>query len=188
MNCDRHDCGVQRFGFTLLELTIAIAIGALIVLATRELVERLEVTSRILQRRTRHDLRRATADELLRSVVGQIEAGRDSLGSTDMSFVGTRTQAELTTWCQVPGGWEERCRVELRVVASENVTVLQLTSTTLSTLVLDSLSHAAGLAYLVDAGNGGRWVSRWDVSPYAPLAIGVVSDSDTLILPVGPRE
>ena len=189
MNSGGHDCDVQRSGFTLLELTIAIAIGAVIVLATRELVEQLEVTSRVLQRRARSELRRETADELLRSVVGQIEARTDTVGGPDISFFGTATRAEFTTWCQVPGGWEERCRVELRVVASPmGVALLQLSGPVMGTLAIDSLAHGASLAYLLDAGHGGRWVSRWGVAPYAPPAIGMVSDSDTLILPVEPRE
>lgn len=188
MNCRHQHSSDRRSGFTLLELIIAITIGAMIVLATREVVVKLDVTSRLLQRRTRSELRRATADELLRSVVGQVEASRDTLDEPDMSFVGTSTQAEFTTWCQVAGNWEERCRVELRVVASPTGALLQLESPLMGTLVVDSDSHAASLAYLLDAGNGGRWISRWDVAPYAPLAIGVVSDIDTLILRVGPRE
>lgn len=188
MRTARCQTSARRAGFTSLELVIAIAIGAMIVLATRELVERLDKTDRMVQSRTHAELRRFLAEDLLRSVVGQIETQRDMADGTPMSFAGTPTRAEFTSWCEVPAAWEERCRVELRIVATPAGKIMQMSSPLLGTLIIDSLPRDARFAYLLDPGYGGRWLARWDPAPFAPPAIGVMTASDTLILRVGSRD
>ena len=41
--------------------------------------------------------------------------------------------------------------------------------------------------YLTTVTGGGEWIRVWGAGITAPLAIGVILDSDTLIVPIGER-
>ncbi|MEO8564649.1 MAG: hypothetical protein ABI601_21420 [bacterium] len=45
----------------------------------------------------------------------------------------------------------------------------------------------ASLKYLEDAASGGRWVSQWSAPVSLPYAIGVTTDTSTLLLGIGDR-
>lgn len=173
-------------GFTLLEVMVAIVVGALVILATRLLSERIAEGGRALTRAARNDARHAAADELLRALVGQMETQPDS-ASQDPVFVGNGQAAEFTTWCERPEEWEERCRVRLELDSSATGPVLRAKAAEIGAVDLDSFEKPAALRYLLDAGNGGRWIVRWNPAPYAPVAIGIVTATDTVILRVGPH-
>lgn len=173
-------------GFTLLEVMVAIVVGGLVILATRLLSERIAESGRALARATREESRHAAADELLRALVGQMETQPD-LVSENPVFVGNGQAAEFTTWCERPEEWEERCRVRLELDSSASGPVLRAKAAEIGAVDLDSFNEPAALRYLLDAGNGGRWIVRWNPAPYAPVAIGIVTATDTVILRVGPR-
>jgi hypothetical protein len=45
----------------------------------------------------------------------------------------------------------------------------------------------ARLLYLADASAGGFWLARWGAAVAAPVAVAVLTDSDTLLLRIGER-
>lgn len=177
----------QRFGFTLLEIVLAMSITALVVLAAREISERLTTTGRALHRATISAGRRTAGNALLRSLVGQIDVGRDSVMERSALFGGTESWAEFLSWCQ-RGNWEEHCSVHLQLVPSASgVVILRANISSIGVVDLDSFPTPVAFRYLLDASNSGRWMNRWSPGPFAPLAIGIVTATDTTILPAGPH-
>lgn len=178
-----HLCARTKTGFTLLEVIVAITISAIVVLTARVVVEQIE-TSAIAVRKFQVDRSRTTlADWTLRSLVGQIDVS-DAATAT---FVGTDRYISFTTWCLNPAGWEEVCRARLRIIASPGGAVLTADAGALSNLQLDTFAGSAQFRYLLDASNGGHWLTRWAAGPTTPLAIGIVGVGDTLVLRIGSR-
>jgi hypothetical protein len=50
-----------------------------------------------------------------------------------------------------------------------------------------SALRVAAFLYLEEARNGGSWSTSWS-DRVPPLAVGVILDADTLILPIGSRQ
>jgi prepilin-type N-terminal cleavage/methylation domain-containing protein len=171
-----------RGGFTLIEVIVAIAIGVFVVVAARLLLENLgAVTDRIVFSTGEAD-RDANGERLLRSLVGQIEVGiqRETFGGDERS-------AEFTSWCRVPRGWIERCRITLAIDSAESAPVLAATLPNGDRVVVRRARFALRLRYLVDAREGGTWFAKWGDGLLAPRAIGVLADSDTVIVRIGER-
>jgi hypothetical protein len=129
--------------------------------------------------------RDANAEALLRTVAGRLEVSA-SPGDT-ARLEGEAHGMRFSSWCEVPDGWLERCRASLGFIQVDGGTMLALR---LSTGELVPLRRGFGegeLVYLRDAGNGGTWVRRWVTTLTAPLAVGIVIDGDTTIVPIGER-
>ena len=170
-----------RAGFTLVEVTVALAIGALTVLGARMLLENLgEGASRITAAARQGD-RDANGERLLRSLVGQIEVG------TRTTFSGDERSARFTTWCETESGWSERCRIALAVQSTDTGPVLTTAMPNGDRLVVRTARRSLRLRYLVDARQGGTWFVSWGDGLLVPRAIGVISDADTLIVRIGER-
>jgi hypothetical protein len=116
---------------------------------------------------------------LLRSLVSQAR----TLQADSISFLGSPREFVVRTWCPVVGGWSERCDADFAIDDSTRSLMLR----TGAGAAPVPLVHADRLAirYLASAADGGRWVDRWSSAADLPVAIGVIADQDTLILPVG---
>jgi hypothetical protein len=103
-------------------------------------------------------------------------------------FGGDGASAAFSSWCDVPGGWQERCHVNLLLVRdSTRVDLLLRTSIGDSILLRHGLQGGA-IRYLSSPDAGGTWIRVWGEGITAPVAIGVFLDRDTLlILRVGER-
>ena len=100
---------VHRRGFTLLEVVIALAIGALaLAIAASLLSAASDHAVRVHDRAVSMD-REAATERTLRRFVGQMEWSRGA----DQPAGGDSTMVRFTSWCDVPAGWQERCSVEL---------------------------------------------------------------------------
>jgi len=175
-------------GFTLLELIVALSISGLVVLTAREISGRLAISAGELQQGTGAFRRRVAADGLLRGWVGQIDASRDAVFGKSTMFAGTQSSLDFHTWCQRAPQWEEHCWIHLDLVpTSRGAVILRAYSSATGTVDLDSIPGPAGFRYLLDPGNGARWLPRWNPTPFAPSAIAIVTASDTTILSAGPR-
>jgi len=108
----------------------------------------------------------------------------------------------MATWCATPSGWPERCLASLTFIAARTTEVAPAVRDVGQDLVAELAPsapappthlalvrglHAPAFRYLASAASGGRWVARWD-DPAVPLAVGVVTATDTLILPIGTRQ
>jgi len=176
------DADMRRRGFTLVEVVVALGISAVVILAARMLLENLGNAADRVDRVAREGDDDANGERLLRALAGQIEVGTQ--GET---FSGDEQATQFTSWCQSPRGWRERCRITLSVEATNESPALTATLPDNDRVVLYRAARSMRLRYLVDASAGGTWFIKWGEGLLAPRSIGVIVDSDTLIIPIGDR-
>lgn len=184
-----------RRGFTLVEVLVAIAIGSLVLLGARSLLEVLADEEHHLARDTAAEDARSNGFRTLRALVGQMEVGTTESGP----FSGDPTSTSFTTWCDVPSGWQERCAVTLVFERARVEPALVAHLPGGRRLVLAQDFSAGEFRYLNSAASGGQWFQKWGRGITAPLAIGVIlergapsttvgrSSIDTLIVRIGER-
>lgn len=170
-------------GFTLLEVMVALLVGMLVVALVRAFLERVaDHADRVAVASAAAD-RDGNADRLLRGLAGRAEMSADG----HAVFEGGPASVRFSTWCDVPAGWLERCRVTLAFVTAAGKPVLALEEGGAAPVVVRRLDEPGHFLYLRDAAGGGRWAGGWTSAVTAPLAIGVVVDGDTTILRIGER-
>jgi prepilin-type N-terminal cleavage/methylation domain-containing protein len=192
--------GALSLGFTLVEIMVAIAIGGLVLLGARSLLEALaDEEGHVAREAAIHDAR-ANGERLLRDLVGRMEVGTTESGS----FAGDPAEASFTSWCDVPAGWQERCRVTIAIEGGAGGAGSDGTDPALVArfpggrrVVLRTGFRAGELRYLNSASSGGQWFRQWGEGITAPLAIGVLLERessdvegfvvDTLIVRIGER-
>jgi prepilin-type N-terminal cleavage/methylation domain-containing protein len=173
----------SRRAFTLLEVLVALSIGAMIVLGARALADGLFVEAQRISTSSKQADASANAERYLRRIVGQVQLRKD-IGAT---FRGVEWAAEFSSWCDSPRGSQERCRVSLIVEHADNAPRLVMQSSIGERLVLVRATRSIELRYLTDPAAGGSWVKQWGEGLSAPTAIGVIQDADTLIIRIGER-
>lgn len=174
--------GRQRPGFTLLELIVAIAVGAIVLLGARALADRLGDSASTIGASSRSAAAAMHDDRELRAIVGQMEVATDG----SVNFGGSATEAHFNSWCRVAAGWEEPCAVTLSVTSSQTSAVL-VDATSGRPPTLDTIAAGATLLYLARADGGGSWIRRWGDGVTVPIAIGIATPRDTTILRIGSR-
>ena len=170
-----------RGAFTLVEVLVALAIGAVVVLGARMLLDGLAVQAARTSTAARDADIDANGERLLQRLVRDIEVGP----SPAPTFGGDRNTAHFSSWCEVPRGWLEPCRVSLGIESAVDGVAVVARLSTGEAIVVRRASRADGLRYLLSSDAGGVWLEHWDGAGSAPLAIGVLVDGDTLILPIG---
>jgi hypothetical protein len=178
---------------------VAIAIGGMVLLGARSLLEVLaDEEGHVAREAAIHDAR-ANGERLLRDLVGRVEVG---VTKTE-SFTGDPSAASFTSWCDVPAGWQERCRVTIAIenpagTAAENdfesdggrdggsdrgsdgaapALVAMLPGG--RRVILRTGFRAGELRYLNSAASGGEWFRQWGEGITAPLAIGVLLERES---------
>jgi prepilin-type N-terminal cleavage/methylation domain-containing protein len=175
-------------GFTLFEVIVALTITSLLLLGARAIFEQLADGAEQVVRAAAAGDAQANGDRLLRDLVERIEVEPgDTTGVGAHAFMGEAGGARFWTWCDVPAGWQERCHVTLGLLAERSDTVLVVAIDGGEVLPIRRHLYRGNLAYLLDAGNGGQWSRRWESVITPPLAIGVLSPADTLLLRIGDR-
>jgi hypothetical protein len=153
------------------------------VLGARLLFEGVANDARNVARAAQRDDREANAERVLRATVAALEV----TGGQTQSFTGDAQTARFTSWCDSPGGWQERCAATLALKDSAAPGLVLTLANGMAVRVREGFKHGE-LRYLSDAHDGGTWTPRWASGFTVPLAVGVVLDSDTLILRVGERQ
>lgn len=148
-------------GFTLIEVMVALTIGALVVILSQRLLGQVAGSFRALS-----DARVALDRE--RNAVRWLKASWLSLevAGTDGAFEGKGDQVSFATWLQTPEGWFRRERLRLgldhgQVVASSGRGRVVLWDS-VATLDLD---------YLLAPGAQAHWVREWSSPLTAPVAV-----------------
>jgi len=172
----------ERGGFTLVELLVALSIGAVVLVGARTLLEGLGDHAAATVRAARGADARANTERTVRQVVSNVSLAPD----LQPTFVGTPSEAGFGSWCPAARGGLESCRVRLFVRSGGAEPVVVLSLSTGEQLVVRHGAPAL-LRYLADAAGGGRWYSQWNDILSPPLAIGVIAGPDTLLLRIGER-
>ena len=169
-----------------MELLVALLVGGVAILGARSVLGAVaDQADRIAEAAMLID-RAANGERLLRSLVGNLEVGT----TRDATFQGDEAEARFTTWCTSASGWQERCTVRLVVLRPDPVSGKSIIAGVLpgrDTLPLIECDGVSRLQYLRDAASGGTWSNRWGTSVGAPLAIGIATEGDTIILRIGER-
>jgi prepilin-type N-terminal cleavage/methylation domain-containing protein len=172
-----RSCRIRRArpGFTLVEVMVAIAIGGLVLLGARSLLEVLADEEHHVARDTATEDARSNGYRVLRSLVGEMEVGTTESGP----FSGDPESTRFTTWCDVPSGWQERCAVTLAFESEGGEPALVAHLPGERRLVLARDFSAGEFRYLNSATSGGQWFRQWGRGITAPLAIGVILERNT---------
>jgi prepilin-type N-terminal cleavage/methylation domain-containing protein len=160
-------------GFTLIEVMIALALSALVVLlAHRVFSGVVDGVERLGNARTALD-REANGRRALAEMFGSLDVGTEGAGG----FAGRSSQVEFTTWQRVPGGWLERRPVVLRAEDGKFVAWSDVSSVEFD--------------YILEPGANATWVREWISPVSAPVAVRVRiargAAVDTLLFIVGSR-
>jgi prepilin-type N-terminal cleavage/methylation domain-containing protein len=150
-------------GFTLVEVLVALTIGAVVVLLAHELFGAVAERGRALTvTRTALD-RSANAGRWLDATFLSLDVGTDGAGGFD----GRPDHASFSTWLLTPDGWFERRQVTLGVEQGR----LRTTVTPGTPIALMDGVTDVQFDYLLEPGAESRWVREW-VSPVsAPVAV-----------------
>lgn len=174
-------------GFTLLEVTVALVIGGMVVLAASALFLGLAGRDQAIHEASARLDRIANSEQLLATLFSNIDARADSASV----LTGDSLRLTFVTWCRTVGTELSRCRAELQFAkrGTTGALVLQLAALRRKAprlkpeMELRESRHGV-LRYLIDARSGGRWTDRWSL-PRPPVAVSIIVDGDTLLFPVG---
>jgi prepilin-type N-terminal cleavage/methylation domain-containing protein len=173
----------SRRAFTLIEVMVALLVGAVVVLGARlALAQLADDADRIVRGAALVD-GDANAERLLRSLFRRLEVGTETAGP----FGGDERAMQFTTWCDVPAGWQERCQATVAVDTVNDAPALVVRLSTGESITLRSGFRRASLRYLNDPSSGGSWFRGWGTGLTAPRAAGIIVDGDTLIVRIGDR-
>jgi prepilin-type N-terminal cleavage/methylation domain-containing protein len=174
--------GVARTkGFTLLEISIALTLGAMVLLSARLLLETISDTGARIREEAANADATANAERLLRSVLGRAEGDT----AAAHAFEGSSHAATFTSWCDVAGGWQERCRIKLAIERTDSLTSLSMWQGVERRIELRADVNLIALGYLSSSDTGLVWLARWDRSASVPAAVALFAFQDTMILRVG---
>ncbi len=168
-------------GFTLVEIIVAMAVGGIVVLGARQLVESLTRSTRAITEYTAVTAHEGNAERVVRELVQRVEVGLEL-----PPFGGTATSVSFSTWCDVAGGWAERCIATL-ATGAESTAWQYVSSPADVKAVIVSLGGVHRLLYFDGSSERRVWKAVWMPGGPLPLALGLVRQSDTLILRIGYR-
>ncbi len=178
----------RRTGFTLLEVLVAVALSGAVLLVAGSVMGVAVPASRSLSRHRAELDRRENGFRWLTATLGAIEAGLPG----DITFVGSSTRLQATTWFTTPGGWAQRGVLEIDLQDGRVTARGPQGEVLLATGV-----RGARLAYLGEEGLAAPWLGSWESPASVPRAIrlilemaadsGLAEDTDTLIVLLGSR-
>ena len=174
-----------RRAFTVIELLVALAIGATAVLIVRLGVEVIAQASVSISRAARRTDREANRDALVRGLLGRVESGI----TPDDRFVGDAQIMAFTTWCDAPGGYQSRCRIRLEATAHGSSDTIRLLMPDDAVAVWTDI-RTIDFRYLVIPTPDG-WRPTWNDPVRAPLAISIRfardGEPDSVFVRIGER-
>lgn len=173
---------IERRGFTLIELMVALLLSALVVLVAHRVLTGIADAADELARS------RAALDHDMNAHRWLIEAfGSLDIGAQSGGFSGRPERVEFATSQMVAAGWRESRRIALSLDGDSLVAV----NDNAVGLVLARGVTFFRIDYLLDPGLHARWVREWISPVSAPLVVrmrvGYRQRVDTLLLLLGSR-
>jgi prepilin-type N-terminal cleavage/methylation domain-containing protein len=173
----------NRRGFTLVELLVALSIGAAVVLMAHRITSAVLESSGWTERARLAADREANARRVLTTLVGSV----DVVTRHADEFRGEPHRVAFTAWCDDEYGWPIRRRVMIEATEGD------LTVSGWSDQRVRLLSDVSNfdVDYLLAYGAREQWVGTWISSASAPEAlrfrIARTARVDTLLLLIGAR-
>jgi len=172
----------SRSGFTLVEMVVTLAVGAVLVLLTQRMYAGItDAAVRAAQARSATD-RRANGRHLVSLLLASA-----SIGSTRDLFDGTTTKLEFDTWWIEEHGWRVRRRCALQLDGSR----LLLRGLDSVPLVLGDSIEAGMMEYLPERGEAVPWLRAFQSQLLLPVAVRLRvrrgERVDTLLFTTGER-
>lgn len=168
-------------GFTLVEVMVALVIGGMAVAGAGALLGALGDRAESIKLAASRADTGANGERLLQELAGNFDFGNDTLAS----LRGNADSLAFHTWCETAAGWLERCAARLSFDHREGVAALDLALHRAAATVL-TVRHdfdRGGFRYLDKTDHRLHWAESWSRHE-PPVAIGIVIDADTLLLPV----
>lgn len=145
-------------GFTLVEVMVALTVGAVVLLAAHRIFAGVLDGSRALVEARETLDREANARRWLKA----------TFLSLDAPFEGKPERASFNSWQLAPGGWFEERRIELRHQGDRLVALGSGEPLELANDVTD-----LAFDYLLDPGADSKWVREWISQVSAPVAVRI---------------
>ena len=150
-------------GFTLIEVLVALAIGALVVLLAHQVFATVVNRGRTLLAARQSLDRTMNARRWLAATFLSLDVGMESAGGFD----GRVDRMAFAAWQRTADGWFERRRITL---AREGDRLVAAVTPGAPVALMDDVDDVA-VDYLLEPGAEARWVREW-VSPVsAPIAV-----------------
>ena len=176
----------RQRGFTIVEVMVALTLGAMVVLLAHALFGLVATTSNQLRSSDQQQDREWSSRVWLTDTFLSVE-----VGGSEGNFIGSPDSLQFAAWTQQPGGWlgVERITVRLRgtsIIASGHLSGDHGVAENVVGLACD---------YLSERGQQAHWVQSWASPVIAPQALrlrvsrnvqGTVS-TDTTVFLVGER-
>lgn len=181
----------RRSGLTLVELMVALVIGAMILaVAHRAVTDAIAGTAAIRRAREALD-RSANARRRLRAAFLNLEIA----GRRETAFEGAASRVTFSSWRTSATGTWEATHTTLSLDAERRHLSLVMTPMGRDSLPADTLRLGAAeflaIDYLLDAGLNAPWLREWRSEVTAPRAlrvrVGTSQRADTLLFAVGER-
>jgi len=172
-----------RRGFTLIEVLVAIVLTAVGITRAVSLFGAFaDQADRVARTARAHDAV-VNGERLLRSLVINVQSDT----ATATAFGGDGEQLRATSSCMSATGHAFSCPITLTITRQDSEAIVEVGLPTGEKELLLNAPRDAHFAYLASAAEGGVWYGRWGAGIVVPLAIGVVSARDTIVLRIGRR-
>lgn len=173
----------RRRGLTLVEVLLALAVGASVLMAARGLLSAATNASARIQRSGRRFSSEANAYWGVRLLASRAQATTAPEGA----FSGDSGVVHFSSWCDAATGAPIPCRLRMEVTGPRDTAgaSARVTDAGGKLLLTLALPDSTRLRYLQSATLGGEWLVRWDSSLVLPLALGLASPRETLVFVLG---
>ena len=173
----------SRRAFTLVEVLVALALSAMVLVGARGLLDALGAHSTSVLRSARELDSSMNAEDVLRRALADLVVRSD----TFPSFEGDEVAFTFGASCDTPRGWREPCSVRVAAERTDSGYQLVFRQDAGSAVMLRTGLARTALRYLLSADEGGQWTARWQNTLMLPLAVGLIADDDTIVARVGER-
>jgi len=173
-----------RRGMTLIEIVAAIAIAGFVVASGAALLDQVNDAGARIAAAAASTARTGNGQRLFRELLARAEASVD----TNDRFRADSGSVAYLTRCPNAFGWTEPCHVRLAMDYRADSTDIVAVFGDGREITVRAQAKRAEFRFLDLTHLDSMWARVWTTSATLPDAIAVVSGTDTVVFPVGPRD